>query len=138
MSGPVMFRATDEERPEFARFGMRLRYARLAAKLSRRAVAQKTKLSDATIKFIETQRTRPTLQTVAALLGVPQLGLDLEDAPSFMRDALASILNQQRRIAGPMPVSVLCPHCRDVLIPCTEPHDYCTQTSYRIVAPSSA
>ena len=138
MSGPVMFRATDEERPEFARFGKRLWDARLAAKLSRSAVAQKTKLSDATIKFIETQRTRPTLQTVAALLGVPELGLGLDDAPSFLQAALAPILSQQQRIAIPRPVSVLCPHCRGLLIPCTEPHDYCTQTSYRIVAPSSA
>ena len=31
MSGPVMFRATDDERPEFARFGKRLWDARLAA-----------------------------------------------------------------------------------------------------------
>lgn len=138
MSGPVMFRATDEERPEFARFGKRLWDARLAAKLGRSALAEKAKLSDATIKFIEKGRTRPTLQTVAAIIGVPELGLDLEDAPSFLQEALAPILSQQQRIAGPMPVSVLCPHCRSILTPCTEPHDYCTQTSYRIVAPSSA
>ena len=138
MSGPVMFRATDEERPEFARFGKRLWDARLAAKLGRSALAQKAQLSDATIKFIETLRTRPTLQTVAAIIGVPELGLGLDDAPSFLQEALAPILSQQRRIAIPRPVSVLCPHCRGVLIPCTEPHDYCTQTSYRIAAPSSA
>ena len=41
MSGPVMFRATDEERPEFARFGKRLWDARLAAKLGRSALAEK-------------------------------------------------------------------------------------------------
>ena len=59
MSGPVMFRATDDERPEFARFGKRLWDARLAAKLGRVRWPKKP-LSDATIKFIETQRTRPT------------------------------------------------------------------------------
>ena len=76
----------DQAREELKRFGVRLRDRRILAKLSRRTVAEWSSMSDCTIKFIESARTRPKLETIVALMRVPELGLQLEDLPSLLRE----------------------------------------------------
>ena len=82
----------DQARDELKRFGVRLRDRRILAALSRRAVAEKTLLSEASIKFIESARTRPKLETIVALMRVPELGLQLEDLPSLLRERVREVL----------------------------------------------
>ena len=58
-----------------------LRLRRELAGLSRAALAARTGLSEATIKFIEKRRTSPTRATLLAILQVPELGLVPADLP---------------------------------------------------------
>ena len=73
---------SDEDR-QFAR---RLVARRFASRLSRQSLARLTQLSEATIKFVETGRTKPTVRTIAYLLLVPELELTLEDVPPLWRE----------------------------------------------------
>ena len=60
-------------------FGLLLADRRRAAGLSRRELAKFAKLSDATIKFVETARHMPSRTTLLCLTGVPQLKLLWDD-----------------------------------------------------------
>jgi transcriptional regulator with XRE-family HTH domain len=62
-------------------FGKLLRDKRNAAGYSRVQLARKAKLSDATIKFIETARHPPSRATLIRLIGVPELKLSWADVP---------------------------------------------------------
>ena len=62
-------------------FGALLRDRRNAAKLSRVALAHLAKISDATIKFIETARHPPSRSTLLRLLAVAELQLTWADVP---------------------------------------------------------
>ena len=62
-------------------FGQRLRDKRNAAGLSRRQLAHKAKLSDATVKFLETARNPPSRGTLSRLIGVPELKLTWAEVP---------------------------------------------------------
>ena len=73
---------SDEDR----RFAARLAACRLAARLSRQKLADAAMLSEATIKFIEKGRTKPSVRTVHSLLQVPSLGLALDDLPVTQRE----------------------------------------------------
>ena len=68
---------SDEDR-QFAR---RLKARRFNAHMSRQSLAKLTQLSEATIKFIEKGRTKPTVGTIAYLLQVTELKLTLDDVP---------------------------------------------------------
>jgi transcriptional regulator with XRE-family HTH domain len=67
---------------EMQAFGRLVRERREAAGLSRSMVAQRAKLSDATIKFIETAKTIPSRTTLFRLLRVNELGLTWADVPA--------------------------------------------------------
>ena len=69
-------------RLQWQRFGALLRDRRNAAKLSRLALAHRAKLSDATIKFIETARHPPSRATLIRLLAVADLHLTWAEVPS--------------------------------------------------------
>lgn len=60
-------------------FGKLLKDRRLQARLSRAALGKKTGLSEATIKFIETARTRATRGTLLRLMAVDELQLTWAD-----------------------------------------------------------
>ena len=62
-------------------FGKLLRDKRNAAGFSRVQLARKAKLSDATIKFIETARHPPSRATLIRLIGVAELKLSWSDVP---------------------------------------------------------
>ena len=66
---------------QWQHFGALLRDRRNAAKLSRVALAQRAKLSDATIKFIETARHPPSRATLIRLLSVAELRLTWGEVP---------------------------------------------------------
>ena len=83
---------SDEDR-QFAR---RLVARRFASHLSRQSLARLTKISEATIKFIEKGRTKPTVRTIACLLQVPELELTLEDVPLLWREQVRDVLELPR------------------------------------------
>ncbi len=62
-------------------FGRLLRDKRNAAGLSRVQLARRSKLSDATIKFLETARHPPSRATLIRLIGVAELHLSWSDVP---------------------------------------------------------
>lgn len=62
-------------------FGKPLRDKRNAAGLSRPKLALQAKLSDATIKFLETARHPPSRATLIRLIAVPELHLSWDDVP---------------------------------------------------------
>jgi transcriptional regulator with XRE-family HTH domain len=62
-------------------FGQRLRDKRNAAGLSRQQLARRAKLSDATVKFLETARHPPSRSTLIRLIGVPELKLTWAEVP---------------------------------------------------------
>lgn len=64
---------------QLVRFGQLLRDRRTAAGLSRVALGRKAKLSDATIKFLETAKHPASRATLIRLLGVAELGLTWEE-----------------------------------------------------------
>ena len=66
---------------QWQHFGALLRDRRNATKLSRLALAHRAKLSDATIKFIETARHPPSRATLIRLLAVAELHLTWADVP---------------------------------------------------------
>ena len=101
---------SDEDR-QFAR---RLKGSRLAAHLSRLSLARLTQLSEATIKFIEKGRTKPTVGTIAYLLQVTELKLTLEDVPLSLREQVMDVLDPPR-----LPVCQAPPLPPDGLWPCS-------------------
>ena len=68
-------------RAQLVAFGKLLRDKRTQAGMSRLALAQKAKLSDATVKFVETARHPPSRQTLLRLVNVRELGLQWSDTP---------------------------------------------------------
>jgi len=66
-------------RETLLQFGKLLKDRRLQARLSRAALGKKTGLSEATIKFIETARTRATRGTLLRLMAVDSLQLTWAD-----------------------------------------------------------
>ena len=66
---------------QWQHFGALLRDRRNAAKLSRLTLAHRAKVSDATIKFIETARHPPSRSTLIRLLSVPELHLTWAEVP---------------------------------------------------------
>ena len=83
---------SDEDR-QFAR---RLVARRFASHLSRQSLARLTQLSEATIKFVEKGRTKPTVRTIAYLLLVPELELTLDDVPLLWREQVRDVLEPPR------------------------------------------
>lgn len=110
----------DPAREELKRFGARLKDRRILAALSRREVAEKSGLSECSIKFIESARTRPRLATLLALMRISELDLQLEDLPSMCRARVCELLAVARGCAcfrlpaptAPRPCSVTIEHCR--------------------------
>ena len=66
---------------QWQHFGALLRDRRNAAKLSRLALANRAKVSEATIKFIESARHPPSRSTLICLLSVSALHLTWADVP---------------------------------------------------------
>jgi transcriptional regulator with XRE-family HTH domain len=66
---------------QWQHFGALLRDRRNAAKLSRLALAHRAKVSDATIKFVETARHPPSRSTLIRLLSVAELHLTWAEVP---------------------------------------------------------
>ncbi|HRI54135.1 MAG TPA: helix-turn-helix transcriptional regulator [Pseudomonadota bacterium] len=75
-------------RKQLQDFGHLLRDKRNQAGFSRVQLARKAKLSDATIKFIETARHPPSRATLLRLVGVPELGLRWADTPGYFLAAM--------------------------------------------------
>ncbi len=76
-------------------FGTLLRFRREEAHLSRATLAKLAKLSEATIKFIETDRTTPSRMTLLALRSVAALGLQDEEMPTEFRESHRNLLRQK-------------------------------------------
>ncbi len=72
---------TPVSRQQWQHFGALLRDRRNAAKLSRLALAHRAKISDATIKFVETARHPPSRATLIRLLSVAELHLTWAEVP---------------------------------------------------------
>ncbi len=68
-------------RSQLVAFGKLLRDKRNAAGLSRAALARKAKLSEATLKFVETARHPPSRATLLRLIGVAELNLSWAEGP---------------------------------------------------------
>lgn len=64
-------------------FGQLLRDRRNAAGWSRRQLAERAKLSDCTIKFLETAHHRPSRGTLIRLINIKELGLSWSDVPEL-------------------------------------------------------
>lgn len=79
VSGLPSRRDAGLSRETLLQFGKLLKDRRLQARLSRAALGKKTGLSEATIKFIETARTRPTRGTLLRLMAVDALQLTWAD-----------------------------------------------------------
>jgi transcriptional regulator with XRE-family HTH domain len=62
-------------------FGQLLRDRRNAVGWSRRQLAERAKLSDCTIKFLETAQHRPSRGTLIRLINIKELGLSWSDVP---------------------------------------------------------
>ncbi|HND12913.1 MAG TPA: helix-turn-helix transcriptional regulator [Pseudomonadota bacterium] len=77
---------------EFAKL---LRDRRETAGLSRRGLAEASGLSEATIKFIELGKTRPSRRTLLQLLMVPGLGLLSHDLPMPRRELPKGLFSPQ-------------------------------------------
>jgi len=77
-------------RKQLQDFGRLLRDKRNQAGLSRLQLARKAKLSDATIKFIETARHPPSRATLLRLVGVAELGLRWSDTPGHGAGAVSA------------------------------------------------
>ncbi len=75
-------------RKQLQDFGRLLRDKRNQAGFSRLQLARKAKLSDATIKFIETARHPPSRATLLRLVGVAELGLRWADTPGYSVGAM--------------------------------------------------
>ena len=95
---------SDEDR----RFAARLAACRLAARLSRQKLADAAMLSEATIKFIEKGRTKPSARTVHSLLQVPSLGLALDDLPVTQREEVKRLDALRKNIVDPVTKPAYC------------------------------
>ena len=95
---------SDEDR----RFAARLAACRLAARLSRQKLADAAMLSEATIKFIEKGRTKPSARTVHSLLQVPSLGLALDDLPATLREEVKRLDALRKNIVDPVTKPAYC------------------------------
>lgn len=79
-AAPARLEISPERLQEFA---VKLRDRRNAAGLSRSALAKRARLSDATIKFLETVKHPPSRATLIRLVGVRELGLTWDDVTSL-------------------------------------------------------
>lgn len=105
---------------ELVLFGARLRDRRIAARLSRVALAQQSGLSVATIKFVEGATTRPEVSTIVALCQVARLGLTLEDLPLGYRARVQVISSLPTR-------EIVCAVCKQAYRTCATVAESCTQ-----------
>jgi len=78
-------------RKQLQDFGRLLRDKRNHAGFSRLQLARKAKLSDATIKFIETARHPPSRATLLRLVAVPELGLRWAETPGYSVGAMPEV-----------------------------------------------
>jgi len=78
-------------RKQMQDFGRLLRDKRNQAGFSRVQLARKAKLSDATIKFIETARHPPSRATLLRLVGVAELGLRWAETPGYGAGAMPEV-----------------------------------------------
>jgi transcriptional regulator with XRE-family HTH domain len=74
-------RAASVTRAQRVQFGQLVRDKRNAAGLSRLQLAHRAKLSDSTIKFLESARHPPSRATLIRLIGVEELQLSWADVP---------------------------------------------------------
>ena len=81
-------------RKQLQDFGRLLRDKRNQAGLSRLQLARKARLSDATIKFIETARHPPSRATLLRLVGVAELGLRWADTPGYSVGAIPEVVGE--------------------------------------------
>jgi len=81
-------------RKQLQDFGHLLRDKRNQAGFSRLQLARKAKLSDATIKFIETARHPPSRATLLRLVGVAELGLRWSDTPGYSAGAMPDVVGK--------------------------------------------
>ena len=81
-------------RKQLQDFGRLLRDKRNQAGFSRVQLARKAKLSDATIKFIETARHPPSRATLLRLVGVAELGLRWADTPGYSVGAKPEVVEE--------------------------------------------
>ncbi len=79
-------------RKQLQDFGRLVRDKRNQAGFSRVQLARKSKVSDATIKFIETARHPPSRATLLRLIGVAELGLRWADTPGYSVGAMPEIV----------------------------------------------
>jgi transcriptional regulator with XRE-family HTH domain len=93
---------TDDDR----RFAERLLACRTISGLSRQRLGDAAKLSEATIKFLEKGRMKPSARTVLRLMNVPSLGLVTDDLPVALRETIKGLLAQ--RPATPPEYRVSC------------------------------
>lgn len=109
---------SSDERVELRRFGAALKRARIAARLSRVALGKLAQLSEASIKFFETARARPSLASLTKLMAVTELQLTLADVPDSLRDAVADMVTHPSFEPVKVVVTV-CPRCRTTFHPCS-------------------
>ena len=97
---------------QWVQFGRLLRDKRNAAGLSRMQLARKAKLSDCTIKFIETARHPPSRATLIRLIGVSDLKLRWPDIPGHPEPPAPEppTLDESPRLRGPLNC-LLAPSC---------------------------
>ena len=79
-------------RKQLQDFGRLVRDKRNQAGFSRVQLARKAKVSDATIKFIETARHPPSRATLLRLVAVAELGLRWADTPGYFTGAMPAII----------------------------------------------
>ncbi|MFO0573744.1 MAG: helix-turn-helix domain-containing protein [Polyangia bacterium] len=87
----------------YEQFGQLVRDRRAAAHLSRRALARRVRLSEATIKLLETARYRPSRATCIRLLRVAELGLCWEDMAALKLGDPPSALEAVPAVAADAP-----------------------------------
>ena len=89
---------------KWVQFGHLLRDKRNAAGLSRVQLARRAKISDATIKFIETARHPPSRATLIRLIGVSDLKLRWPDVPGHPEPPApeAPAPGESQRLHGPL------------------------------------
>ena len=81
-------------RKQLQDFGRLVRDKRNQAGFSRLQLARKAKISDATIKFIETARHPPSRATLLRLVAVAELGLRWADTPGYSVGAIPELAAQ--------------------------------------------
>ena len=81
-------------RKQLQDFGRLLRDKRNQAGFSRLQLARKAKVSDATIKFIETARHPPSRATLLRLVAVAELGLRWAETPGYSAQATPEVVGE--------------------------------------------